>query len=62
LTGSMEAEDAQTVRFWATRAQLKGMVKWGLEVTGRGRAICPQCGEPMDPAGHFCPKKNGHKH
>jgi uncharacterized repeat protein (TIGR03847 family) len=24
--------------------------------------ICPQCGEPMDPAGHFCPKKNGHKH
>jgi predicted amidophosphoribosyltransferase len=31
-------------------------------VVNRGRPICPQCGEPMDPAGHFCPKKNGNKH
>ena len=34
----------------------------GDEVASRGRPICPQCGEPMDPEGHFCPKKNGHKH
>ncbi len=55
-------EEAGEVRFWCTRSQLKAMVAWGSVVVSRGRAICPQCGEPMDPEGHFCPKKNGHKH
>jgi uncharacterized repeat protein (TIGR03847 family) len=55
-------EESSVVRFWCTRTQLFAMGKWGLEVTGRGRPICPYCGQPMDPAGHFCPKRNGHKH
>ncbi len=55
-------EEASVVRFWCTRAQLYAMAKWGTEVTSRGRPICPYCGQPMDPAGHFCPKRNGHKH
>jgi uncharacterized repeat protein (TIGR03847 family) len=24
-----------------------------------GRPICPYCGEPLDPAGHFCARANG---
>jgi hypothetical protein len=24
--------------------------------------MCPQCGQPMEPEGHFCAKKNGHLH
>ncbi len=55
-------EESSVVRFWCTRNQLYAMGKWGLEVSGRGRPICPYCGQPMDPAGHFCPKRNGHKH
>jgi len=55
-------EESSVVRFWCTRDQLHAMGKWGLEVSGRGRPICPYCGQPMDPAGHFCPKRNGHKH
>lgn len=55
-------DDARTVRFWCTRAQMRAMCRWGMELASRGRPICPQCGEPMDPEGHFCPKKNGHKH
>lgn len=55
-------EDSNVVRFWCTRDQLHAMGKWGLEVSGRGRPICPYCSQPMDPAGHFCPKRNGHKH
>lgn len=55
-------EEAGVVRFWCTRSQLRAMCHWGIEVASRGRPICPQCGEPMDPEGHFCPKKNGHKH
>ena len=58
----VDPEEAGTVRFWCSRAQIRAMCRWGLEVAARGRTICPQCGEPMDPAGHFCPKRNGHKH
>ncbi len=53
---------AKSVRFWCSRAQVRAMCRWGMQVASQGRPICPQCGEPMDPEGHFCPKKNGHKH
>lgn len=55
-------ESLGIVRFWCTRSQVRAMARWGIEVASRGRPLCPQCGEPMDPQGHFCPKKNGHKH
>jgi len=57
-----DQENAAVVRFWCTRAQLSALARWGGEVVNRGRPICPQCGQPMEPEGHFCPKKNGHKH
>jgi len=56
-----DAENMRIVRFWCSRSQVRAMCHWGMEVAARGRPICPQCGEPMDPEGHFCPKKNGHK-
>jgi uncharacterized repeat protein (TIGR03847 family) len=54
--------EPDTVRFWCTRSQLRAMCRRGMEVAARGRPICPQCGQPMEPEGHFCPKRNGHKH
>lgn len=57
-----DPEDAAVVRFWGTRSQFRALGRWGIEVVNRGRPICPQCGQPMEPEGHFCPKKNGHKH
>jgi len=60
LTEGQEEEEVSLARFWVTRAQLRAMSSWGVEVASHGRPICPQCGEPMDPEGHFCPKKNGH--
>jgi uncharacterized repeat protein (TIGR03847 family) len=62
LNADMQPDDASVARFWATRSQMLALTRWGLDVASHGRPICPQCGEPMDPAGHFCPKKNGHKH
>ncbi len=62
LNEEEDAESARVVRFWCTRSQIRAMCHWGMEVAARGRPLCPQCGEPMDPEGHFCPKKNGHKH
>lgn len=57
-----ESEEGSVARFWCTRSQLRSMCTWGLEVASRGRPICGNCGQPVDPAGHFCPKRNGHKH
>jgi uncharacterized repeat protein (TIGR03847 family) len=61
----MEGDDpeaAAVIRFWCTRSQIRALARWGQEVVQRGRPICPQCGQPMEPEGHFCPKKNGHRH
>jgi len=57
-----EEKKGQVINVICTRSQLRAMCHWGLDIAARGRPICPQCGEPMDPEGHFCPKKNGHKH
>jgi uncharacterized repeat protein (TIGR03847 family) len=62
LTEEADPDSAAVVRFWCTREQIRKMARWGVEVAQRGRPICPQCGQPMEPEGHFCPKKNGHKH
>ena len=56
-----DASQAGVVRYWCTRSQIRAMCHWGMEVVSRGRPTCPQCGQPMDPEGHFCPKKNGHQ-
>lgn len=62
LTEDQDPEEASVVRYWCTRDQIRALCHWGMEVASRGRPLCPQCGQPMDPEGHFCPKKNGHKH
>jgi uncharacterized repeat protein (TIGR03847 family) len=56
-----DPEQASTTHFWCSRSQLRQMCSWGLDLSARGRSVCGNCGEPIDPQGHFCPKKNGHK-
>ena len=48
-------------RFWATPAQMRAFAIHGQGVVAAGRPTCAMCGEPIDPGGHFCPRKNGHK-
>jgi uncharacterized repeat protein (TIGR03847 family) len=62
LTEEEEEDSAAQIRFWATRSQMRKLARWGSDVVNRGRPTCPQCGQPMEPEGHFCPKKNGHMH
>jgi uncharacterized repeat protein (TIGR03847 family) len=59
--GEDDDEKGNVARYWCTRGQLLSMSRWGAIVVERGRPICPQCQQPMEPEGHFCPKKNGHK-
>jgi uncharacterized repeat protein (TIGR03847 family) len=61
LGGGEEGEELETVRITFTRDQGRGIAVHGVELVNSGRPRCPQCGEPMDPEGHFCIKKNGHR-
>jgi uncharacterized repeat protein (TIGR03847 family) len=55
-------EDTPSVaRFWATPAQMRAFSIHGQDVVAAGRPRCAMCGEPIDPEGHFCPRKNGHR-
>ena len=62
LAEDADPESAGFVRFWCTREQVRKMARWGTEVAQRGRPLCRQCGQPIEPEGHFCPKKNGRLH
>jgi uncharacterized repeat protein (TIGR03847 family) len=53
------AADAPSVRFWLNHQQVVAFSKQAETVLTAGRALCPRCGLPMDPAGHPCPVSNG---
>lgn len=57
-----EGEDPNVVSFWATRSQIRVLIPHTREIVNAGRPICGNCGRPIDPSGHFCPNRNGHKH
>ena len=42
LSEEEETEEASVVRFWCTRTQLRAICRWGVEVSSRGRPLCPQ--------------------
>ena len=52
-------EEPAAARFRVTRAQAAGFVERAQELMG-SRPACPLCTQPMDLAGHVCPRKNGH--
>ncbi len=55
-----ESERLDVVRFWATRDQMRALARHASQVIAAGRPICVLCGRPIDPEGHFCPRRNGH--
>jgi len=52
--------DVPTLRFVASRDQMLAMGQHAMEVVEKGRPECPLCGRPIDRAGHFCPRSDGH--
>lgn len=55
-----ENEVVNVVRFWATADQMRKLARHAAAIVAAGRPICVMCGRPIDPEGHFCPKRNGH--
>jgi uncharacterized repeat protein (TIGR03847 family) len=53
--------DTAVARFGATREQMAALAIRGTTLVSSGRPPCPLCGYPLDPAGHACPRTNGHR-
>ena len=58
--GGTPALEPATARFAITRAQATAFVERARSLVKAGRTTCSMCGEPKDPAGHVCPRANGH--
>lgn len=56
-----EVEEPNAVSFWMNREQVEALIPHIKEVVEAGRPVCGNCGQPIDPEGHFCPKRNGHR-
>lgn len=48
-------------RLFLRRDQVRSFVLHSLAAVGEGRPLCQLCGLPMDPGGHDCPARNGHR-
>ena len=55
-----DAEGPDTLRVRLTAEAARGFVNRAIEVVAAGRLPCPLCGQPLDPQGHICPRRNGH--
>ncbi len=56
-----EQSSNSSLTILATRAQVAALAIQATSLVQAGRPPCPLCGYPLDPKGHTCPKKNGHK-
>jgi uncharacterized repeat protein (TIGR03847 family) len=56
-----EDEDGDVARCSVTRAQAAAFAIRATSLVEAGRPPCPMCGLPLDPAGHECPRTNGHR-
>jgi DUF3090 family protein len=53
-----EGPDVLRVRLTADTA--RSFAERAARIVASGRLPCPLCGQPLDPQGHICPRRNGH--
>jgi uncharacterized repeat protein (TIGR03847 family) len=56
-----EDESGHVLRIALTREQAAAFAIHATQLVEAGRPPCPLCGLPLDPAGHDCPRTNGHR-
>jgi len=55
-----DAEDGpDVVRVRLTPSAARAFAERAAVVVAAGRPPCPFCGQPLDPQGHLCPRRNG---
>lgn len=55
-----DADGPDLLRVRVTAAAARAFVERAVRVLASGRPPCPLCGQPLDPQGHLCPRRNGH--
>jgi uncharacterized repeat protein (TIGR03847 family) len=55
-----DPEGPDLVRVRMSAAAARRFAITATAIVASGRPACPFCGQPLDPAGHFCPRMNGH--
>ncbi|MET8259716.1 DUF3090 domain-containing protein [Micromonospora sp. NPDC005205] len=53
-------EDLDRLRVRLTPQATRQFIERARRVVNAGRPPCPLCGQPLDPAGHLCPRHNGY--
>ena len=56
-----EDETGAIARLSISREQAAAFAIQATSLVESGRPPCPLCGSPLDPAGHECPRTNGHR-
>ena len=59
LDDTEEGPDA--VRVFLSPGHARAFAERAERVINAGRKPCPLCAEPLDPAGHICPRQNGYR-
>ncbi|WP_020502019.1 DUF3090 domain-containing protein [Sciscionella marina] len=59
LDDAEEGPDA--LRVFLTPTAARAFAERADRVVNAGRKPCPLCSEPLDPAGHICPRQNGYR-
>jgi uncharacterized repeat protein (TIGR03847 family) len=55
-----DTSDLDRLRVRLTPAATRDFIERARRVVAAGRPPCPLCGQPLDPAGHLCPRHNGY--
>ncbi|WP_329110049.1 DUF3090 domain-containing protein [Micromonospora sp. NBC_01699] len=53
-------DDLDRLRVRLTPQAAREFIERARRVVNAGRPPCPLCGQPLDPAGHLCPRHNGY--
>lgn len=56
-----EAALVESIRVVLTPAMARAFAQRCASAIEGGRPNCPFCGQPLDPAGHICPRANGYR-
>jgi uncharacterized repeat protein (TIGR03847 family) len=56
-----DEEGPDLVRVRISPAYAREFIARARRVVAAGRPPCPLCGQPLDPQGHLCPRRNGHR-
>lgn len=59
--GDDGVDGPDTLRVWISPAYARAFAERARAVVAAGRPPCPFCSQPLDAAGHVCPRANGYR-